>query len=258
MATKKALVERAKEFGCASLISTNSDAKTVKGQKLGFLTGVMYMMPDDTLCPVAKIAGCRNACLVSAGRAAFTPGIGMSRAARTQFFHADRESFMALLLKEIQGVVNKARKTGQIPAIRLNGTSDINWSNVVHDGKTVFEHFPDVQFYDYTKSPSILRAAAGEDNWSVVGSYSEASDQYKELIKAASKKYNANLSVVFRTKKMPETFMGRKVINGDETDLRFLDEEGVIVGLSAKGQAKHDATGFVVDAAQADNIIAAA
>lgn len=257
--TKKSLIETARSYGCASLLSVGSDSKTIKGEKYGYMTGVMYMMPDDVLCPVSRLAGCREACLVSAGRAAFTPGIGMSRAGRTRFYHADRDVFMELLMREIDTLVRKAERQGVTPAVRLNGTSDINWSNVTHNGLTVFEHYPNVQFYDYTKSPSIIRAAAGEDNWHVTGSYSEASDKYASMITAAADKYGSNVAVVFRDKVMPETYMGKPVVNGDKSDLRFLDDDGVIVGLKAKGEAKKDDTGFVIDAtAKPSNIIAAA
>lgn len=256
--TKKALTETAKTYGCASLLSVNADSKTVKGTKKGYLTGVMYMMPDDILCPVAKLAGCRDACLVSAGRAAFTPGIGAARAGRTRFFFGNREAFMELLIIEIDALVRKAEKAGMIPAVRLNGTSDINWSIVQHNGKTVFEHFPMVQFYDYTKSPAIVRASASVDNWHVTASYSEASAKYSGMITEAADKHGVNIAVVFRDKVLPETFLGRPVINGDETDLRFLDESGVVVGLKAKGQAKKDASGFVVDIPHGRNIIASA
>jgi len=44
---------------------------------------------------------------------------------------------------------------------------------------------------------------------------------------------------------MPETYNGLPVFNGDESDLRFLDPQGVIVGLYAKGKAKKDTSGFV-------------
>lgn len=256
--TKKALVEVAKSYGCASLLSVNADSKTVKGTKKGYLTGVMYLMPDDTICPVAKLAGCREACLVSAGRAAFTPGIGAARAGRTRLFFGNRDAFMNLLIVEIKALVRKAEKSGMIPAVRLNGTSDINWSNVLHNGKNIFALFPDVQFYDYTKSPAIVRAAAGVDNWHVTASYSAADAKYSSLITAAADKHGASIAVVFRNKHMPATFLGRKVINGDETDLRFLDEAGVVVGLKAKGQAKKDASGFVVDVPHSRDLIAVA
>ena len=257
--TKKSLVDTARIHGCASLLSVNSDSKTIKGVKEGFLTGVMYMMPDDQLCPMSELAGCREACLVTAGRAAFTPGIGQARAGRTAFFRKDRDAFMELLFREITGLVNKAAKQGLTPAIRPNGTSDINWSNVIHNGQTIFEAFPTVQFYDYTKSPSIIRAAAGESNWSVTASYSGASQKYAMLIKAAADKYGSNLAVVFRSADLPDTFMGKTVVNGDKNDLRFLDDANVVVGLKAKGQAKSDTSGFVVDADQYNsNLIMAA
>lgn len=248
--TKKALVEVAKTYGCASLLSVNADSKTVKGTKKGYLTGVMYLMPDDAICPVAKLAGCREACLVSAGRAAFTPGIGAARAGRTRLFFGNRDVFMSLLIVEIKALVRKAEKSGMIPAIRLNGTSDINWANVTHNGMNIFEQFPTVQFYDYTKSPAIVRAAASVGNWHVTASYSEASVKYSSMITAAADKHGVNIAVVFRGKHMPATFLGRPVVNGDDTDLRFLDESGVVVGLKAKGQAKKDISGFVVDIPQ--------
>ena len=36
------------------------------------------------------------------------------------------------------------------------------------------------------------------------------------------------------------------MIVGTETDLRFLDEQGVVVGLVAKGKAKKDNSGFTI------------
>lgn len=245
-ATKKALTAIAKEYGTASLLG-EQNAKTVKGAKKGVLTGILYMMPDDTLCPMSRLAGCREACLVSAGRAAYTPGIGMSRAGRTKFFHGNREAFMALLKLDIQRIIKKAAKQGKTPAIRLNGTSDVDWTNIeMSIGKNVFETFPNVQFYDYTKSPSIIRKAAQVKNWHITASYSEAATKYRDVISKAANEYDANMAVVFDSKRMPETFAGKPVINGDETDLRFFDEKGVIVGLSAKGQAKQDVSGFVI------------
>jgi hypothetical protein len=56
------------------------------------------------------------------------------------------------------------------------------------------------------------------------------------------------MAVVFRYKdNQPKTFLGREVINGDKTDIRPYDKQGVIVALYAKGDAVRDTTGFVVD-----------
>lgn len=234
-------------YNVNSLLSVEADSKTVKGSKKGYLTGVCYLMPDDTLCPMSTLAGCREACLVSAGRAAFTPGIGQARAERTRLFHGNKELFFTLLWFEIMALQRKAQRLGMIPCIRLNGTSDINWSLYApYDGNDVYQEFFDIQFYEYTKSPSIIRTAAGIENLHITASYSEANPKYRELIKAAAMKYGANLAVVFSSKQLPIMFAGLPVINGDETDLRFLDKRGVIVGLSAKGKAKKDKSGFVV------------
>ena len=54
-----------------------------------------------------------------------------------------------------------------------------------------------------------------------------------------------NVAIVFN--ELPATYNGYKVIDGTDTDLRFLDEKGVIVGLVAKGKAKKDLSGFTVD-----------
>jgi len=247
MATRKALEEIAATYGCKSLLAEGTDAKTVKGQKYGYLTGILYMMPDDQICPMSRLAGCREGCLVSAGRAAiFGDMIQGARKARTVFFHQDHESFLELLEKDIQRLVNKAAKRGMTPVIRLNGTSDIKWHTITFNGgETIFDRFPNVQFYDYTKSPSILRASRREvENWHVTFSYSGANERYRQIAEEQAH-VGANLAVVFNGP-TPETFMGRRVINGDESDLRFLDPTGVIVGLKAKGEAKKDTSGFVV------------
>lgn len=246
--SKAAIVREVKSLGykVGGLLSVGSDAKTVKGAKKGYMTGILYMMPTDQLCPMSIEAGCREACLVTAGRAAIMPGIGEARAERTRLFTENRSIFLEWLCAEIDSLKRKADKNGMIPVVRLNGTSDIDWNNVVVDGQTMFERYSDIQFYDYSKRPNVLRNAAGVPNYHVTASYSEVSDKYRDLITAAAGKYGANLAVVFDSKRMPEFWNGKRVINGDETDLRFLDETGVVVGLSAKGKAKKDTSGFVI------------
>lgn len=246
MTTRKHLESVAATYGCKSLLSEESDAKTVKGQKYGYLTGILYMMPDDQICPMARLAGCREGCLVSAGMAAvYGDMIQGARKGRTIFFRRDTQAFLELLEKDIQRLVNKAKKKGMTPAIRLNGTSDIKWNTVkFSDGATIFEKFPDVQFYDYTKSPAIVNSARTVPNWHITFSYSGANEKYR-TIAAKQLEQGTNLAVVFNGP-LPETFMGRNVINGDKTDLRFLDPDNVIVGLKAKGEAKKDTSGFVV------------
>ena len=127
-----------------------------------------------------------------------------------------------------------------VPCVRLNGTSDLPWERIaVNDnGQTILALFPDVQFYDYTKVPNRRNLPA---NYHLTFSLAESnlSDATSELANGRS------VAVVFRHKALPESYLGHKVVNGDETDLRFLDASAVIVGLYAKGRAKRDTSGFV-------------
>ena len=74
--------------------------------------------------------------------------------------------------------------------------------------------------------------------------YSLNEDNYNKAIEVL--KNGGNVAVVFR-KDLPQNFNGYKVINGDEHDLRYLDEKNVVVGLKAKGKAKKDTSGFVMN-----------
>jgi hypothetical protein len=158
---------------------------------------------------------------------------------------------MELLRREIQSHIVRSTKKGLRPALRLNGTSDIDWSEIVRD-------FPEVTFYDYTKDLSRLRKWINDPesmpkNYSVTLSYSSASCVYSQrCFELLDLSPTLNLAVVFRDIETLHHFMdygfhGRAVIDGDKTDLRFLDPKGVIVGLYAKGPAKKDTSGFVID-----------
>jgi len=217
------------------LLGIDTNAKTVKGQDKGYLTGILYMIPNDTICPASKVAGCREGCLVSAGRGVMSP-VKVGRAKKTAFYHENKEAFYAQLRVECQALIKRAAKRGLIPAVRLNGTSDIDHTDFIAS-------MPELQFYDYTKRIAIVEKAKAIPNYHVTFSYS-ATTRYKKHVKAAMD-LGSNLAVIFRTKKLPEFFMGLPVINGDETDLRFIDQSQVVVGLYAKGKAKKDTTGFV-------------
>jgi len=223
-----------------SYLAFGNDTKTVKGEAEGVLTGILYLTPDDTLCPMARNAGCREACLVSAGRGQMN-NVKAGRLRKTREFYADPVAFVDTLKREIHNATKRAAKKGMSLAIRLNGTSDIPWEHYKgSNGLTLMEQFPAVQFYDYTKLPTRKVPA----NYHLTVSYSEANLKY------AQKALNSvhNVAVVFRdSKSIPSTFAGRRVISGDKTDLRFTDPEGVVVALYAKGKAKKDTTGFVID-----------
>jgi hypothetical protein len=235
-----------------NLLSISSDAKTSKGEKLGFLTGILYLAPYKTIsiyntCSMAHIAGCDIACLYSAGRGAYS-NVQKARINKTNWFYQDRQSFINQLIKNIYSLIYKANKLGLIPLIRLNGTSDIKFENIGFDyqGKhynNIMELFPDVQFYDYTK---IVNRDNLPANYDLTFSYSGKSEFSKYVNQAVNK--GMRMAVVFKDKhNLPNEFMGLPVVNGDNTDIRHLDDQGVIVALYAKGKAKQDNTGFVVN-----------
>jgi len=231
------------------LLTVNSNAKTIKGNALGYLTGILYLSParqatgpnGPSLCPHAS-PGCLQACLYTAGRAGIFKAINESRARKTQALLADKAGFIEQLRKDIRELIRKATREGLIPCVRLNGTSDLK----VEDWG-LMEEFSTVQFYDYTKNP--VRATRWINggmpaNYHLTFSLSETNkDEALALLSAG-----VNVAAVFH-KALPSAALGSQVIDGDLSDLRFLDPKqarGVIVGLKAKGKAKKDVTGFSI------------
>ena len=233
------------------LLST-ANPKIQKGTKLGYLSFILHLAPADLsgkeVCP-KRTAGCTAACLNTAGRGGmFKKGettniIQQARIRKTKEFFADRDGFMAQLIKDIKLGIKQATRLGLTPCFRLNGTSDLSWEKYKVDGKNIFELFPDVQFYDYTKV--LGRKVADYKNYHLTFSAADGNDA--DVDKAIAQ--GMNVTVVFD--KIPAEYKGRPVFNADETDLRFLDPKGVVLGLKAKGRAKKDRTGFVVFMKQA-------
>ena len=214
--------------------------------KQGYMTYILHLAPADVsgynTCPKAT-AGCKSACLNTAGRGGMfkkgetTNVIQQARIRKTKMFFEDRENFLAILKDDIRKAIKQATKKGLIPVFRLNGTSDISWEKY-----GVIQEFPNVQFYDYTKI--LGRKVNGLPNYQLTFSAADGNDL--DVRRAIKEGYN--VATVFGIKKsqpMPETYEGMPVFNGDDSDLRFLDPKGVVVGLYAKGKAKKDTSGFV-------------
>jgi len=232
------------------LLSVDTNAKTVKGQKQGFITGILYLAPSDlsgrNVCANAKTAGCIDGCLNKAGLGGVYSSIQDARIRKTNWFFDNRQSFMLQIVKDIKALQRKALKLGLIPVVRLNGTSDIRWETVKfeHDqtrSVTIFELFPEIQFYDYTKLSNRKGIPA---NYDLTFSFSGREAYRIHNLKAFAQKMR--VAVVFHSKDLPTDFYGKPVLNGDESDLRFLDPQDSIIGLYAKGPAKRDTGGFVV------------
>jgi hypothetical protein len=232
------------------MLSVSSDAKTVKGLKLGFLTGILYLSPSDKsgrdVCPFAKKAKCKEPCLDEAGRGAMD-FVQLARLAKTDWFFYSRETFMLELIDSVFALVRKAIREDLTPLVRLNGTSDILWEKipVTYKGITypnIMALFPQVQFYDYSKVVNRNVPA----NYDLTFSYSGASEfkKYVDLAIAAKMR----IAVVFRTvADIPKSFLGLKVIPGDNSDIRHVEPKNKIVALYAKGPARYDTGPFVVD-----------
>ena len=226
----------------SKLLNIDNNAKTVKGQKKGYKTAILYLAPSTQsgfqVCPMAS-EGCKKACLYTAGHGAFS-NVQQGRINKTRWFMQDRQSFLTQLKKEISNHIKNCDKKGYIPCVRLNGTSDISWENY-----NIIQAFPNVQFYDYTKIyKRALKYVNGQYPSNYHITYSLNEDNKKEAFEIL--KLRGNISAVFR-KYLPKTYQGYTVINADDTDLRFTDDNNVIAGLVAKGQAKKDYSGFVLD-----------
>ena len=222
---------------------TVANAKTIKGEKLGYLTGILYLAPADesgviNTCPMST-PGCRAACLYTAGRASMFPMINRARVRKTLWLHSNPESFRAQLRKDIASLVKAAARQRLTPAVRVNGTSDL--PNLALE---MAAEFPDVQFYDYTKIPRPWQRTRA--NYHLTFSLSESN----RTDAIAALQHGVNVAVVYMTRKtelLPETWEGFAVVSGDTHDLRFLDahRSGLVIGLYAKGRAKKDTSGFV-------------
>jgi len=165
------------------------------------------------------------------------------------------QKFLADVVHDIKAIVRKAGREGMTPAIRLNGTSDLYWHSMPKlkkEGKTIFEMFPDVQFYDYTKNFSVVMDFLNgklPDNYHVTFSF--GGSNWPAAKKVLDK--GGNVAVGFRLRKkddFPIGWRGYEVIDGDETDLRFADATSVpgkIVGLRTKGSSFSMDSEFIVE-----------
>jgi hypothetical protein len=230
--------------------------KTLKGMVQGYNTYILHLAPASlsgkNTCPKAT-AGCIAACLNTAGRGGMykkgetTNAIQQARIRKTNLFFQERDAFFEFLIKDIKLAIKQSAKIGLVPVFRLNGTSDLSWEKYgfTDNGvfySNIFARFPNVQFYDYTKV--LGRKVFGIANYHLTFSAADGNDA--DVLSAMIQ--GMNVAVVFGIKKtlaMPESYKNRSVFNGDESDLRFLDPKGVVVGLYAKGKAKKDTTGFV-------------
>lgn len=238
------------------LLSVGVDSKTIKGEKIGFLTGILYLAPSTMAgCGINTCAsaseGCKRGCLFTAGRAGIFKSINRARIRKTRMLFSDRKAFLEILANDIRALVRMAARRGLTPCVRVNGTSDLPWL-----ARTMARMFPTVQLYDYTKHLRPWERVL--PNYYLTFSLSECNEN--EALEALI--HGINVSIPFNVKRgqaLPSHWRGYEVIDGDVSDVRHLDPRGVVVGLRAKGRARKDTSGFVRNAqlVQIQNQIAA-
>ncbi len=242
------------------------NAKTRKGEKLGFITFGIHLAPANlsgfNVCKDQSV-GCAIACLNTAGRGAMS-SVQKARIAKTRLFFTSKTIFLVMLWEEVAKAIRKANKNKMQPCFRLNLTSDLPWEKIKLNGVTIFDAFPSVQFYDYTKSSERMSAFlaskeepktwAGGIAWAHNGGRDWPKNYHLTFSRSESNgsiadaflKSGGNVAMVFR-KSLPARYLGAEVIDGDDTDLRFLDGSGKVIGLKEKGLAKKDTSGFVLE-----------
>jgi hypothetical protein len=223
-------------------------ATNAKTSKNSIKTFILYLSPYNlnskgiNLCPKAS-KGCAAACLYTAGRGAFS-NVQKARQNKTELYLNDKKGFVVSLALQIMKEYTKAKKGNYKIAFRLNGTTDIDFVYLLNkyanlDISTLKDF---AVFYDYTKILGKAKKYLNHPNYFLTFSRSETNDQdTNEAIKLG-----INVAAVFSSD-LPKTYKGAKVIDGDKSDLLMIYNKGVILGLKAKGKAKKDKSGFVIN-----------
>ena len=224
----------------------SSTYKMQKSGKFKYLSEILHLAPSNiggvNICANASPV-CIDLCLNTSGRGQMNV-VQKSRLNKKYYFLADRQKFLKHLDREIKLSYERAKRKKLKYTVRLNGTSDLPFERYkLENGLNLMENNPDVQFIDYTKISNRLdKKNKIPKNYSLT--YSQAENNLNNVKKILKTKYN--IATVFRNK-LPKKWLGRKVIDGDVSDLRHLDPKKVVVGLRAKGKAIKNFNGFVQD-----------
>lgn len=205
--------------------------KLAKGQQFGLSLLPARLAGVGNVCPYSTRA-CRSSCLNTAGRGT-ARFVQESRLARTVLLVEHPAAFATLVEAEIMRLPEGA-------AVRLNVFSDLPWEQIWPE---VFTVRSDLQFYDYTKWPVGARVTPANYHLTYSASELWTDEQIADAVQGGT-----NVTVVLDVKptaRIPATWNGLPVIDGDRNDARYMDPDGVVVGLRAKGRARRDKTTFV-------------
>jgi len=224
-----------------------SNTKTAKNS---LKTYILYLAPYNqnskgiNICPKAS-KGCAAACLFTAGRGKFN-NVKNARINRTEYYLQDKERFCLQLAGELIKINKTAQKTGEQVAIRLNGTSDLDFIYLLKKYAQLDPFsLEQLIYYDYTKILGKVKKYINETRY--ILTFSRAEDNHQDALTALE--LGANVSAVFNGP-IPKTYKGAPVIDGDQSDIVMIYNKGAVLGLKAKGDAKKDSSGFVINTAQ--------
>ena len=223
---------------------TRNNLKLLKSDTVGYVSYGIHLAPHKqggkNLCPNAS-PGCIAGCLNGAGYGCYQRTRN-ARINKTHYFNNDKPAFISQTKQEILSKIKKS-KDGVL-SFRLNLTSDVHWEKIKTEGKNLMEHFPDVQFYDYTKNETrMLKFLSGDfpNNYHLVFSKSEINlEECKNVLSRGGQ-----VAVVFKDK-LPKKYLGKRVVDGTQHDMVFLQPKNCVIGLVALGPGKKDKSGFVV------------
>ncbi len=243
---------------------TVGNTKTLKSLKRGVKTIILHFLPHEmntkgiNVCPSATTE-CKENCLNDSGRYRMFKAIKAARLRKTDSFLTERAAFTSKLAEEIQFYINQTERAGLDLCVRLNGTSDINWmKQKTTEGNNLMNSFPNVQFYDYTKSLQIATGSSKFSNYDITFSYS--GENTADCVKLLDLGFNVAVAFqgIKKSAVMEGKFLQHDIIDGDESDLRFLDSKVKIVGLRVKGieQKKKATSTFLVQLTQIERKVA--
>jgi hypothetical protein len=246
-------ISNAKKETClAYLGGINLSPKTIKNKKVGYYTYSLNLAPANAsgynVCPFSTIE-CRLGCLATSGHARMSLIAGNlttqnARIKKTKLFFEENEYFMEWLIADLKFYQGKAERDNYIFSARLNTISDIDWQNVKYKDFNIFEIFPNINFYDYSKNYNKFNNKP--NNYHLT--YSFTGRNWLQCKSLLNKGFN--VAVVFNVKNennLPKYFNDYPVINGDAHDVRLLDKKGVIVGLKFKHIADKEAENKVLN-----------
>jgi hypothetical protein len=217
-----------------------SSLKTEKSLGIGVLAKVLFLTPG-VFCSHAT-QGCLAACLGHSSGRMQMPTHALARDRRTALYVEKRQLFLQMLTVELSRLEEEAKRLGLVPAVRLNGSSDLPWEKLHPE---LFSEFPNIQFFDYTKVPARMGQFLKDPTWPKNYHLTFSAQPHNHEEARNFLDHGGTVAVVFWPE-VPQTHWGKPVIDGDKHDARFLDQAGTIVGLKAKGKAKNDTTGFVI------------